>query len=282
MVTERGSKRVDFMDPAQGREQVLRVVRAEADNFMALALGANEQQWLAPSACEGWAVRDCVGHMVDTTQTYLARYVMALEGYPTPEPLGMGDYSKAVDNGAQALRDVPQPELIGRLKGNFDHLYEIWTGLPPDQWGGLMINHKYAGPVPQFMMVMFQLLDYTFHSWDMQNGLAQQPRLSAEGAGILVPFIPMLLPWEFTSDQAKGQEFTIGLDVDGPYGGTWKAAVNDGQFTLEEGDISGSTAIIKYKDAEAFCLEHYGRAVTGTVDGDPRAVDRFRSLFNYL
>ena len=261
MVTKRGSKRINFMDPTQGREQVLRVVRAEADNFMTLALGANEQQWLAPSACEGWAVRDCVGHMVDTTQTYLARYVMALEGYPAPEPLGMDGYSKAVDNGARALRDVPQPELIGRLKGNFDHLYEIWTGLSPDQWGGLMVNHKYAGPVPQSMMTMFQLLDYTFHSWDMQIGLGQQQRLSEEGAGLLVPLIPMLLPWEFAADRAKGQKFTLGLEVNGPYGGTWKATVNDGEFTLEEGDISAVTASVKYSDAEAFCLEHYGRAV---------------------
>lgn len=49
----------------EGKETILRVVRDEAARLTELA--GRPGAWEAPTACERWAVRDVVGHLVDTT-----------------------------------------------------------------------------------------------------------------------------------------------------------------------------------------------------------------------
>jgi len=38
-------------------------LRAERDAMLAIAHGLSDEEWNAPSDCEGWAVRDVVAHM---------------------------------------------------------------------------------------------------------------------------------------------------------------------------------------------------------------------------
>jgi hypothetical protein len=49
----------------EGKDTILRVVRHEAEQFFALA--EPPAVWDSPTACEGWATRDLVAHIVDTT-----------------------------------------------------------------------------------------------------------------------------------------------------------------------------------------------------------------------
>ena len=192
MVTQRGSKRINVADSPSGKKHLLRVLRSEADGFFELAIGADDAGWQAPTPCEGWEVRDIVGHMVDVSQTYLGRYYAALEGWHTPDAPGLRGYARAIFDGAMALHGVPQYELIGRLKASWDRLDDIWDGLSDEQWAGLNIPHKFAGPVPQFMMPVFQLMDFTYHSWDLRKALGRTAVLGEEGSGTLVPFMIML------------------------------------------------------------------------------------------
>jgi hypothetical protein len=78
MADERGSKRVNFSDASSGRDAVLSALHTEKQGFFALGTNAGDKEWTTASACAGWDTRDVVGHLVDTTQTYLARYEMAL------------------------------------------------------------------------------------------------------------------------------------------------------------------------------------------------------------
>ena len=51
-----------------GKDTVLRVVRDQAEGFFTLA--EEPETWTADTACPEWEVRDIVGHIVDTTETY--------------------------------------------------------------------------------------------------------------------------------------------------------------------------------------------------------------------
>ena len=279
MVAERGAKQVNIAESPGGKDHLLRVLRGEADGFFKLAVGADDAGWHSPTPCEGWEVRDIVGHMVDVSQTYLGQYYSAMEDWPTPEPLGLRGYAQAIFEGSIALRPVPQYELIGRLKACWDRLYQIWEGMTDEQWAGLNIPHKYAGPVPQFMMVVFQLMDFTYHSWDIQKGLGQPASLGEEGAGFLVPYMIMLRQFTFAPERADGLAFTLGMEVNGPYGGTWRFGVKDNQLTVEEADTVGCQAVIRFKDAEDFCLRAYGRVELGQIEGDRGIADQFSGLF---
>jgi hypothetical protein len=77
MTQERGSKRFDVFDGGEGKQKLMSILRSEADAFIALAVDAGEQDWYEPSACEGWDVRDVAAHLLDGSQTYVGRYVMA-------------------------------------------------------------------------------------------------------------------------------------------------------------------------------------------------------------
>ena len=55
-----------------GKETVLRVVRDQAEGFFTLA--EVPETWTAKTACPEWDVRDIVGHIVDTTETYFPAF----------------------------------------------------------------------------------------------------------------------------------------------------------------------------------------------------------------
>ena len=56
----------------EGKDTILRVVRDEAEQMFALAEAP--EPWDAPTACAGWATRDIVGHIVDTTEGYFSAF----------------------------------------------------------------------------------------------------------------------------------------------------------------------------------------------------------------
>ena len=54
------------------KDNILRVVRHEAEQFFALA--GRPDAWQAPTGCPEWQVRDVVGHLVDTTEAYFVAF----------------------------------------------------------------------------------------------------------------------------------------------------------------------------------------------------------------
>ena len=55
-----------------GKDTILRVVRDQAEGFFTLA--EVPETWKAKTACPEWEVRDIVGHIVDTTETYFPAF----------------------------------------------------------------------------------------------------------------------------------------------------------------------------------------------------------------
>src|SRR3954466_16167796 len=102
----------NFFDVAS-KDNLLRTVRRESDQMLELASAPSA--WTAPTAAGHWEVRDIVGHLVDTTEGYFAGFDIARSGGEAPAPLGVKGMNEHVDQGALALRDVPQDELLTRL-----------------------------------------------------------------------------------------------------------------------------------------------------------------------
>jgi uncharacterized protein (TIGR03083 family) len=165
----------------EGKDTILRVVRTEAERMFAMA--DQPEAWYRPTACPGWETRDVVAHIVDTVEGYFAGFDAARGGAPVPDALGLAVMSEKVDEGASALRDIPQAELMGRLKADFEKLQGMLAPMSADEWTGFIVTHKYMGPVPAFFYAAGQLMDYGVHSWDIRQGTGrargnrpQQPR----------------------------------------------------------------------------------------------------------
>lgn len=61
--------------------EIAQTFTERADAFAAI-LDAADQHWDAPTPCEGWAVRDVVGHVIETERDFLARHELS----PGPAP----------------------------------------------------------------------------------------------------------------------------------------------------------------------------------------------------
>ena len=260
----------------EGKENILRVVRTEAERMFAMA--DRPEAWHAPTPCTGWETRDVIAHIVDTTEGYFRGFDAARGAGTVPDPHGLAAMSRLANAGAGALRDIPQAELMARLKSDFDKMQGILKPLTADEWTGFMVTHPYMGPVPSFFYAAGQLMDYGVHSWDLRQGSGKAHGLPGETADLLVPF--MFAIWQGTvRPDAVTEPFTIGIRVStGHNAGDYRVSVSSEGLTYEQGEIESLPAYIEF-DAGSLVLTAFGRGNFGTIRGDMDLAERYLNLF---
>lgn len=264
----------NFMEPAS-RQNIDRVWRREAEGMLSLASGPGV--WDAPTGAGHWQVRDVIAHLVDTTEAYFRSFDAARERAEPWDPLGVRDMAKYVDEGARALHDIPQRELLDRLRGDRDRMLGIAAELTDDEWSGLLVTHKYMGPLPAAFYPIFQVVDYTVHSWDIREGTGQSHSIDGDAADLLVPVCFIL--WQSTCDLSGVEPFELGIRVTcGRNAGDTRVTVADGALKFEPGSIDDLADTFEF-DPASLVLTAYGRTNAGTHRGDRQALDRFCNLF---
>jgi uncharacterized protein (TIGR03083 family) len=264
----------DFREPAS-KDRLLGVVRRESEETFALA--NNPARWEAPTACEGWQVRDIVGHLVDTTESYLSGFTMARTGGTAPEPHGLRVMARLVDESARAYRKVPQAEMLDRLHDDATRMLAIFDELDDAEWSSLRVPHNYMGNLPACFYAAFQLIDYTIHSWDIRQGRGQAHAVDGDAADLLVPLIYILL--QSTADSTGVNEpFSVGIRVSGVNGGECRADVSGQGVQFTPTSLEACPATLEF-DPATFALVACGRINGGTVRGDRAVATRFRNVF---
>ena len=115
-----------------GKATILRVVRDEAEKFIALA--SDPQAWDRETSCNRWTTRDVVGHIVDTTEGYFTAFDAARSHTDPAAPFGLAAMSQVAGDRALGFRDVPQAELMERLSTDLDKCMEMLDGVGADEW----------------------------------------------------------------------------------------------------------------------------------------------------
>ena len=270
--------RVNVMEHA-GKDHLLSVVRQARADFFDLIDGLDADGWVTPTACTEWEVRDVVAHMVDVTEAYLERWAIARSGGTAPPALGVQDVMPhALDTAAKQLRVVPQRELVDRLKRASDRLFSIFDGLSAQQWSGELVHHVYMGPLPTFIYIGFQLIDYSVHSWDIRAGLGRTAPIPDAQANALMPFMFYVLhPSTVDQEVAAGLDATWGVRVSGDWGGSWQATLKDGQLSYVEGSVAGYPLVFNF-DPSDFVLTSFQRVIGGAAIGDQELAARLRRI----
>jgi uncharacterized protein (TIGR03083 family) len=260
----------------EAKDNLLRVVRREADRFFELA--AEPQAWEATTASSPWQVRDLVGHIIDVTESYFVGFDAARSGARPADPLGVRDMGRLLDEGARALRTLSHEQALERLRTDFDKLMEMCDALGPDEWAGLTVSHKYMGPLPAFFYPVFQLMDYGVHSWDIRQGTGRAHGLHGDAADLLVPF--MFILWQATTAASPdAPSCEIGVRVLGGHNaGSWRVSAGPEGMTYAPGDVDDLPAVLSF-DPGSFVLTAFGRSNAGTITGDVAVADRFLNLF---
>ncbi len=268
---------VNTMDHA-AKDTMLDVIRTERARFYTII--DDPQNWTVQTRCTEWEVRDIVGHMIDVTEGYLNRWEMARNGRPA-SALGLLVMAQRLDENAKTFRRLPREEAISRLKADSDKMLVTFDGLTTDEWGGFNVTHPYMGPLPTLFYPAFHVMDYGVHTWDMEWGLGKKGvKLDERTAGVLVPYMFILMQSTVDEASAKGVDAEVGIVIDGEWGGQWRVTVRDGKFTYAPAEsLGGTQAIFHFKDASDFVLTTFQRIEGGEASGDPKIIDQFRHLF---
>lgn len=261
-----------------GKATVLDVVRTEHANFFSVV--DVPENWYVQTRCSEWEVRDIVGHMIDVTEGYLSRWEMARNGEPA-DALGLQIMSETLNENAQAFRRLSREEAISRLKADSDTMFTIFEALTPEEWATFMVTHPYMGPLPTLFYPAFQVMDYGVHTWDMKWGLGQKEgKLNERTAGVLVPYMFILMQYTVDQESASGVDAVFGIQVDGEWGGQWRVVVKDGVYTAQPAEnLADIQALFHFKTASDFVLTTYQRFPGGETSGDSKVVDQIRHLF---
>jgi uncharacterized protein (TIGR03083 family) len=264
----------NFMDP-RSKDNLLRLIRHEAEQMQALA--AQPEAWEAPTGAGHWQVRDIVGHLVDTTESYFVAFDAARGRGEADEPLGLVGMAKYVDDGAQAFRGTPQAELLSRLRSDLDRMMAIFEEVSDDEWVNLQVPHKYMGPLPVFLYAIFHLVDYAMHGWDIREGSGRAHAMSADAADLLAPLGFIL--WQSTAQcQPDDEAYSIGVRINsGHNAGETRLDVSPDGVSYESASLDSVPTVLEF-DPASFILTAYGRINAGTVRGDARLAERFLNL----
>jgi uncharacterized protein (TIGR03083 family) len=265
----------NFMDPSS-RANLTKAWQREAEGMVELA--ADPDRWEAPTGAGEWQVRDVIGHLIDTTETYFISFDGARGKGEGPANLGLPDMARHVDEGARSHRELGQKEALERLRIARDRMLGLAKELDDSEWAGLLVPHKYMGPLPAAFYPLFQLVDYGVHSWDIREGTGKGHLLDGDTADLLVPLA--FIVWMSTPAVPPDTEpYTIGIQVHGGHNaGGRKVSVSPAGIGVEEGAVDGIPTVIEY-DAATLVLSSYGRLNGGTVRGDRALAERFLNSF---
>jgi uncharacterized protein (TIGR03083 family) len=263
----------------QGKDTILRVVREQAEQMFALA--EQPGAWEAGTACESWEVRDIIGHLVDTMEGYFRAFEVARSGATAENAYGLLGMHERAGDSARAFRDVPQAEMMARVRKDLDQMMSILQPLSEQEWTSLIVPHFYMGPVPAFIYAAGQLMDYGVHTWDIREGQGKGHALAGEVADLLVPF--MFIIWQSTvRPDADRTPLRLGIDVTtGPNAGTTRVSVDESGLSYEPGPVDDLPAVIEF-DAGSMVLTAFGRIRAGTARGDQAIAGRFLNLFHWI
>lgn len=261
-----------------GKATVLEVIRTEREKFFEVLEDPNN--WQVQTRCDDWEVRDVAGHMIDVTEGYLSRWEMARKSEPA-DAVGLVVMGETLNDHAQKFRLLPREEVITRLKIDSNKMMAIFDSLSADEWSNFLVTHPYMGPLPTFFYPAFHVMDYGVHTWDMHWGLGQKTaRMDERTAGVLVPYMFILMQYTVDAESAKGLDTEFGIKVDGEWGGQWRVTVKDGTYTAAPADnLDGVAALFHFTNASDFVLTTFQRFPGGETSGDPQVVDRIRHLF---
>ncbi len=258
------------------KDNLLRVVREEAERFFALA--EVPENWHLPTTSGHWQVRDLVGHLVDTTEGYLERFESTRTGSPAEGLAPLTQMAVTADSRALEYRNVPRAELLARLRDAFGRAMKMFEQLGEDDWGSFMVTHAYMGSLPAFFYPIGQLMDYGVHGWDVREGLEMPHFLSADAADLLVPW--MFVLWQATTDTSRleGGDLDVVVRVSGRNGGTYRVKVTKEGMVYEPGSADGASVVLEF-DPVSLVLTAFGRTRSGTPYGDLDQARRFAGLF---
>jgi uncharacterized protein (TIGR03083 family) len=246
-------------------------LKADHQEVLAIAKSLSDDEWLAPSGCEGWRTKDVVAHLACTFRTVAE---------PGTLPPGVaGDLEGTQEVGVAERKDWDSARVLAEYEDLGAKAIEALAGLQTPGVAETVIPLEDAGHYPLHLVANALAFDHYCH---LRNDILQ-PRGSVDrpapphddlrlGATMewLLAGLPQM-PGQAIIDAVTAP---VLLELTGPGGGTW--TIRPG-VEVVDGDAGDAAATIT-SSAQDFVvwstLRASGRESNVTIDGDKDLAER--------
>ncbi len=227
-------------------ELAVKGFRAEREAILAVARGITADEWLLPSACEGWTVRDVFGHMACT-----------LHGVIDPAflPDATGGTEKSMEPAVAERRAWPIEAVLDEYETYSEQAADVFASVQEPPLSETKLAMGELGTHPLSILPSTFLFDgYTHLRNDIlaPNGSIDRPQPPRDEMRLRPTIEWMLagLPWMCADALAGIVDRPITLVLDGPGGGPWTLAPggDDGRVALTEDAGRDSAATVSSTD----------------------------------
>ncbi len=198
--------------------------RAEREAILTVAKDMTAEEWLLPSACAGWTVRDVMGHMACT-----------LHGVIDPAflPDTTSGTERAMEPAVAERRTWPIEAVIDEYETYSEQAANVFASVQDAPLSETMLAMGELGTHPMSILPSTFLFDgYTHLRNDIltPNGSIDRPQPPRDEMRLrpTIEWMVAGLPWMCADALAGVVDRPLVLALDGPGGGTWTIAPGGG------------------------------------------------------
>jgi uncharacterized protein (TIGR03083 family) len=222
-------------------QQGVEGLRAERADTLALLRSLSDDEWNAPSGCEGWAVRDVVAHMGSILHGVVD---------PTKMPDVSGGTENAMEVPVAERREWTTAAVLEEYESFSDQAANVFGMAQDPPMADTMLPMGDLGTHPMSMLASTFCFDnYTHLRHDIlqPRGAIDRPEPPRDATRVAATLEWMLagLPW-MSEASLRVLDRPVGLVITGPGGGTWTLAPggDDGRIAVTEGAAADAAATI--------------------------------------
>jgi len=242
--------------------------RAEREAILTVAKGISDDEWLLPSACAGWTVRDVLGHMACTLHGVIDPAFLPDTGSGT---------EKSMEPAVADRRTWPIEAVLEEYETYSQQAADVFESVQNAPLSETMLPMGELGTHPMSILPSTFLFDgYTHLRNDIltPNGSIDRPEppRDAMRLGPTIEWMLAGLPWMCAAALDGVVDRPLALTLVGPGGGTWtiSPAGIEGRVGVSEGASADVAATVTSTDHD-FVIWGTRRAPWRdlvTIDGD--------------
>ena len=263
------------------------LVHTEADGLAQFLDTLSADDWQRPSACDLWAIRDLVAHLIWAADFYTDAVSRGIHGditHPKDRPPGNAPalfpaMPAYIDQQARTVRDRVGTALLPTFRSSYHALAQVMARLSPQQWEMPCAFFQFrSGHRPAYAFLFAILAELAIHGWDMRSRFDEAASLSEQSLGFLLErSLPTLIGF-LTFPMATGSQAPVryrwDLGVDSAL--RYDVIVDGGQARMEPTADTPAEVTLRC-DRTTFALVLYSRVTLDaavaqgrvTVAGNP-------------
>jgi uncharacterized protein (TIGR03083 family) len=185
--------------------------------FETMLAGLTDDEWRAPTRCDGWTVQDVAAHLVGVNAFWQMSIMAGLAGEPT-RVLTNFDPASTPTLLIEPMRALPPGEVLAQLVTSHDSLLGVISDL--DDTGWATPAESPAGYVPVRLLAFHALWDCWIHERDVALPLGRTPAIEADEVASSLRYAAAIGPG-FLISGGDGCRGRFAVDAHGPATQFW-------------------------------------------------------------